>query len=123
MRHKTYFYTGFRTQHEGLRIESERHGIVFANYLCSEYNMEGSWSNLPSSSMDRKIPVPLDIFLHIFTHIYTYLNIFTHFYTYLHIFKHIYTYLRQSPFNLDGTVQKFVSTISNVLKITVLSYE
>ena len=33
----------------GLQIESEWHGIDFANYLCSEYNTMGSWSNLPPS--------------------------------------------------------------------------
>ena len=46
---------GFGTQNEGLPIESEGHKIVFANYLCSEYNMMGSWSNLPPSLIEDVI--------------------------------------------------------------------
>ena len=46
---------GFGIQTEGLRIISEGHGIVFAIYLCSEYNCRGictvhDWIAHPLSS-------------------------------------------------------------------------
>ena len=62
---KYFFFMDFSLRGSELRIESEWHGIDFANYLCSKYNMMGSWSNLPPSlshAVQLVLPMKLNAF-------------------------------------------------------------
>ena len=71
--------------HMILRIYTYITGVLIHLYVYTSYT--DSYIHIPKGSLRTQQCI------HVFAHIYTYLQVFAHMYTFLHVFAHIYTYL------------------------------